>query len=80
MTETYGKDFGFYKQHAAAHVIQDIREKGTTNNYSTRPGEGFHQEVQEAWEQTNGKNTDPQVRRFFNYSVTLVDFVTDGSH
>lgn len=63
--EVYGKDFRFYKQHASAHVIEDIREKGPPTGYSTRPGEGFHQEVNEAFDQTNCKNTDPQV--FWQY-------------
>jgi hypothetical protein len=33
--------FDFFKQHYVAHVISDIRRKGTTDNMSTRPGEGF---------------------------------------
>ena len=58
----YGKDFAFYKQHACAHVIDDIHDKGPPAGYSTRPGEGFHQEVIEAYDQTKFKNTYPQVR------------------
>jgi hypothetical protein len=61
VTEKYGKNFTFYKQHWISHVIEDIEEKGTTDNYVARPGEGFHQEVQEAWDQTNNKDTDKQV-------------------
>ncbi|KAJ7646328.1 hypothetical protein DFH06DRAFT_997719, partial [Mycena polygramma] len=57
----HGKDFKFYKQHQCAHVFDDITDKGVPTGYSTRPGEGFHQEVKEAFEQTNFKNTDPQV-------------------
>ncbi|KAJ7802115.1 hypothetical protein B0H13DRAFT_1672392 [Mycena leptocephala] len=56
------KDFAFYKQHACAHVNDDIRNKGVPAGYSTRPDEGFHQEVKEAYSQTNFKNTDPQVK------------------
>ncbi|KAJ7892470.1 hypothetical protein B0H14DRAFT_2560177 [Mycena olivaceomarginata] len=59
--DQYGKDFRYYKQHACAHVIPDIEDKGPPAGYSTRPGEGFHQEVKEAFNQTNFKNTDPQV-------------------
>ena len=62
VTNEYGKKFDFYKQHWVTHVIEDIREKGATDNYVARPGEAFHQEVQDAYEQTNGKNVDPQVR------------------
>ncbi|KAJ7826690.1 hypothetical protein B0H14DRAFT_3722265 [Mycena olivaceomarginata] len=49
--------------HACAHVIPDIEDKGPPAGYSTRPGEGFHQEVKEAFNQTNFKNTDPQLTR-----------------
>jgi hypothetical protein len=42
VTEKYGKSFTFYKQHWISHVIEDIEEKGTTDNYVARPGEGFH--------------------------------------
>lgn len=62
MSNVHGKDFKFYKQHAVSHVVEDIEEKGTTNNFNTRPGEGFFQEVEEAYEQTNKKNADVQVR------------------
>jgi hypothetical protein len=61
VTEKYGKNFNFYKQHWIAHVIEDIENKGTTDNFVARPGEGFHQEVKEAWNQTNCKDTDLQV-------------------
>ncbi|KAJ7766860.1 hypothetical protein B0H16DRAFT_1661404 [Mycena metata] len=63
VTAKYEKDFNFYKQHAIAHVIDDIHDKGPPPGYSTRPGEGFHQEVKEVYAQTNGKNTDPQLAR-----------------
>jgi hypothetical protein len=59
--DQYGKDFRYYKQHACAHVIPDIEDKGPPAGYSTRPGEGFRQEVKEAFNQKNFKNTDPQV-------------------
>ncbi|KAJ7347921.1 hypothetical protein DFH08DRAFT_808700 [Mycena albidolilacea] len=61
--DQYGKDFRYYKQHACTHVIPDIEDKGPPAGYSTRPGEGFHQEVKEAFNQTNFKNTDPQLAR-----------------
>ncbi|KAK6977092.1 hypothetical protein R3P38DRAFT_2430385, partial [Favolaschia claudopus] len=44
VSQKYNKDFGFFKQHALNHVVDDIRKRGTTNHASTRPGEGFHQE------------------------------------
>ncbi|KAJ7245494.1 hypothetical protein C8J57DRAFT_1242108 [Mycena rebaudengoi] len=74
VTGEYGKSFDFPKQHASSHVIDDIREKGTTNHHTTRPGEGFHQDVQQAYPQTNGKNEDPQLARIDENkeAVTLI--------
>ncbi|KAJ7754718.1 hypothetical protein B0H14DRAFT_2219703, partial [Mycena olivaceomarginata] len=65
VTVEYGKDFDFPKQHTVAHIIDDLREKlkGTTNHQTTRLGEGFHQEVKEAYAQTNGKDEDPELAR-----------------
>jgi hypothetical protein len=62
VSQVHSKDFNFYKQHAVCHVIEDIEQKGTTNNLNTRPGEGFFQEVGEAYDQTNKKNADIQVQ------------------
>ncbi|KAG1789218.1 hypothetical protein EV424DRAFT_1550329 [Suillus variegatus] len=59
----YNKNFDFLKQHLTTHIIPDIRQKGTLDNYETRVGEGFHQEVQEAYKQTNCKDTEPQMAR-----------------
>ncbi|KII85171.1 hypothetical protein PLICRDRAFT_57110 [Plicaturopsis crispa FD-325 SS-3] len=63
VTKTTHKSFKFPKQHHTPHVLEDLVEKGATYNYSARPGEGFHQESHDAYEQTNGKNVDPQVTR-----------------
>jgi hypothetical protein len=38
-----------------------MMEKGTTDNFSTRPGEGFQQEAAQAYAQTNGKRPERQV-------------------
>ena len=61
VTKTYGKKFNFYKQHFTSHAERDIRQKGTLNHASTRPGEGFIQEAAEAYSQTSKKDVDPQV-------------------
>ncbi|KAF8575048.1 hypothetical protein K439DRAFT_1623878 [Ramaria rubella] len=58
LSDLYGKDFNFPKQHAPAHLGYDIVNKGATNNYSTRVGEGFQQEAQQAYIQTNGKKVE----------------------
>ncbi|KAJ7617483.1 hypothetical protein DFH06DRAFT_1062143 [Mycena polygramma] len=64
VTEDYGKDFDFFKQHAVNHVVRDIRDKGTTDHGSTRPGEGFQQEAREAYKHSNGKEAAHQMVRF----------------
>jgi len=61
VSKEYGKNFDFFKQHYVSHVVSDIRQKGTTDNMSTRPGEGFNQEAAEAYAQTNGKQAESQV-------------------
>ncbi|KAJ7076603.1 hypothetical protein C8R43DRAFT_1179843 [Mycena crocata] len=63
VTVKYGKEFDFFKQHATSHIVDDIRNKGTTNHGSTRPGEGFQQEAAEAYNQTNFKNVAVQMNR-----------------
>ncbi|EGO24862.1 hypothetical protein SERLADRAFT_408679 [Serpula lacrymans var. lacrymans S7.9] len=54
----YEKDFNFSKQYAVSHILKEIWQKGATNNYDTQVSEGFHQGAQEAYEQTNRKDTD----------------------
>lgn len=61
VSKEYGKSFDFFKQHYVSHIITDILQKGTSDNMSTRPGEGFQQEAAEAFEQTNMKNAEKQV-------------------
>ncbi|KAJ7867242.1 hypothetical protein B0H14DRAFT_2572998 [Mycena olivaceomarginata] len=61
VSEKYGKAFYFFKQHATSHIVEDIRNKRTTDHGSTRPGEGFQQEAADAYEQTNFKNVAMQL-------------------
>ncbi|KAJ7082342.1 hypothetical protein C8R43DRAFT_909683, partial [Mycena crocata] len=61
VTKEYGKNFDWPKQHFTGHIVDDLREKGTTNHHTTRLGEGFHQEVKQVYTQTNGKNEDAQL-------------------
>lgn len=62
----YGKSFDFFKQHAAAHGIDSIEDMGATPNQSTRPGEGFIQEVKQQYHRTNGRDVEKQVRKSFH--------------
>jgi hypothetical protein len=59
------KSFSYTKQHDSCHVVDLIRGKGATRNSSTRPGEGVHQEVKQAYQQSNFKNAVAQVRTLF---------------
>ena len=71
MTNDYGKNFNYPKHHSLTHIVEDLRGKGAMENYTTRPGEGFQQEVQQAYDRTNFKNTEPQVCILSNYIILL---------
>ncbi|KAJ7814935.1 hypothetical protein B0H13DRAFT_2381356 [Mycena leptocephala] len=81
VTKEQCKKFDFPKQHASVHLIDDLREKGTMNNYTTRLGEGFHQEVREAYSHTNGENEDPQLARIDENqeAIALIQMRVDQS-
>ncbi|KIJ32761.1 hypothetical protein M422DRAFT_265393 [Sphaerobolus stellatus SS14] len=60
ITKDHGKNFNYPKHHNLIHLPGDIEHKGNIENFSTRPGEGFQQEIQQAYKLTNFKDTDPQ--------------------
>ena len=55
------KSYDYPKHHMMYHALDDLQRKGCIDNYSTRPGEGFQQEVKQAYRRTNFKNTAAQV-------------------
>ncbi|KIJ45000.1 hypothetical protein M422DRAFT_251649 [Sphaerobolus stellatus SS14] len=57
------KNYNYPKHHTLLHLPEDLQAKGSTLNHTTRPGEGFQQEVQQAYDQTNFKNTEAQMTR-----------------
>ncbi|KIJ54948.1 hypothetical protein M422DRAFT_153273 [Sphaerobolus stellatus SS14] len=61
LSADFGKNYNYPKHHGLLHLPEDLRAKGSTINYTTRPGEGFQQEVQQAYDQTNFKNTEIQM-------------------
>ncbi|KIJ44427.1 hypothetical protein M422DRAFT_252026 [Sphaerobolus stellatus SS14] len=63
VTRLYSKNFNYPKHHSLVHFSEDLRAKRVTENYSTHPGEGFQQEVQQAYDQTNFRDNEPQVVR-----------------
>ncbi|EGO23376.1 hypothetical protein SERLADRAFT_438688 [Serpula lacrymans var. lacrymans S7.9] len=52
------------------------------DNYTTQVGEGFHQEVREAYKQTNCKNTDPQMARIDENqeAIARIQMLVDNSN
>ncbi|KIJ43728.1 hypothetical protein M422DRAFT_169582, partial [Sphaerobolus stellatus SS14] len=63
LSNEYNKNYNYPKHHFLMHLPWDLRAKASTDNYTTRPGEGFQQEVQQAYDQTNFRNTEPQMVR-----------------
>ncbi|KIJ49008.1 hypothetical protein M422DRAFT_246784, partial [Sphaerobolus stellatus SS14] len=57
------KNYNYPKHHNLLHLPEDLHAKGSTVSYTTRPREGFQQEVKQAYDQTNFKNTEPQMTR-----------------
>ncbi|KIJ53226.1 hypothetical protein M422DRAFT_242353 [Sphaerobolus stellatus SS14] len=55
------ENFNYPKHHSLVHLPEDLRAKGVTENYSTCRGEGFQQEVQQAYDQMNFHDIEPQV-------------------
>ncbi|KAJ7461103.1 hypothetical protein FB451DRAFT_1341275 [Mycena latifolia] len=61
VSEDYGKNFHFPKQHFIVHALQDIMSKGVLRNATTRTGEGFHQEIAQHYNKTNFRNAEGQI-------------------
>ncbi|KAI5989534.1 hypothetical protein EDD15DRAFT_2171237 [Pisolithus albus] len=54
-------EWNFPKTHLWKHVAQDIRSKGATQNYSTRPNESMHGPLKEAYaRRSNGRDMASQ--------------------
>jgi hypothetical protein len=51
--------------------VEEIELKGSLDNFNTRLGEGFHQEIQEYYKGTNGKNAERQVISPSNNSIAI---------
>ncbi|KAI9572239.1 hypothetical protein HD554DRAFT_2320517 [Boletus coccyginus] len=54
-------DWDFLKAHLWKYVVWDIRTKGVTRNYSTRPNEKMHGALKDVYaDRTNGKDIEKQ--------------------
>ena len=56
------KKWSFPKMHALVHAFDDIKAKGASRNYNTKPNEKLYRPLKKAYlTQTNFKNIAPQV-------------------
>ncbi len=55
------KSWNFIKIHSHVHAADDIRAKGVTRNYSTKPNEKSHSRLKAAYRRTNFKSIEKQV-------------------
>ncbi|KAI6151572.1 hypothetical protein BKA82DRAFT_169619, partial [Pisolithus tinctorius] len=57
-----GKNWNFPKNHIHMHVFNNIKAKGVTHNFNTKPNENMHGPLKEAYQkQTNFKDIAQQV-------------------
>ncbi|KIJ43201.1 hypothetical protein M422DRAFT_170034 [Sphaerobolus stellatus SS14] len=78
LSQEYDKNYNYPKHHSLIDLPEDLRSKATVENYSTRPGEGFQQEVQQAYDQTNFRNPESQVLLLQTIRFpTLFNFISD---
>lgn len=57
------KNWNFPKIHTHQHLFDDIRAKGVTRNYSTKPNEKLHGPLKKSYRlRTNFKDVAGQVR------------------
>uniref|UniRef100_A0A8H7Y2E1 Uncharacterized protein n=1 Tax=Psilocybe cubensis TaxID=181762 RepID=A0A8H7Y2E1_PSICU len=58
------KSWNFPKAHAFRHLFDDIRDKGVTRNYNTKPNEKAHSILKSFYQlHTNFKNVIPQISK-----------------
>ena len=60
-------NWDFPKMHSHLHALKDIREKGASRNYNTKPNEKTHGRAKAAYKKTNFRQVASQV---LHYSTT----------
>ena len=66
------KNWNFPKMHTLVHSFDDIREKGVSQNYNTKPNEKLHGPLKKSYmRQTNFRDVAPQVWLFFLCLISL---------
>lgn len=68
------KNWNFPKNHTHKHAFDDIRSKGVTRNYNTKPMEQMHGRLRDIYKRrTNFKNVEQQVSILA--SLALIIFI-----
>ncbi len=72
------KNWNFIKIHSHVHAADDIRAKGVTRNYNTKPNENSHGRLKKAYQRTNFKNIEEQVSLIYLFQLLANTRLTDG--
>ncbi|KAG1843783.1 hypothetical protein DFJ58DRAFT_844208 [Suillus subalutaceus] len=66
------KNWNFPKIHLATHLFDDIRRKGVTQNFNTKPNEKAHRPLKKSYQlQTNFKDVAEQVGSAIIFELSL---------
>ncbi|KAJ3522988.1 hypothetical protein NM688_g8795 [Phlebia brevispora] len=66
------KVWQFIKNHSYSHSARDIRKKGVTRNYNTKPNEKLHGRLKEIYQtQTNFKDVKKQITKLEHRSLIV---------
>ncbi|THH15028.1 hypothetical protein EW146_g5390 [Bondarzewia mesenterica] len=66
------KNWNFPKIHSHQHLFDDIKAKGATRNYNTKPNEKLHGALKDAYAlQTNKKNVASQILNIDHYTLVM---------
>ncbi|KAK0503766.1 hypothetical protein EDD18DRAFT_1099090 [Armillaria luteobubalina] len=66
------KHWNFLKAHSHQHLFNDIKAKGVTLNYNTKPNESMHGSFKESYQHhTNFKNVDEQILQVDDWYNTM---------
>lgn len=72
-----GKSWDFIKAHLPQHIFDDVRGKGATRNYNTKPNEKLHGPLKDVYrDQTNFKDVATQV----SFQLCLDGYQTNVTH
>ncbi|KAI6007740.1 hypothetical protein F5J12DRAFT_892608 [Pisolithus orientalis] len=69
---TYRENWNFPKNHTHMHVFKDIKAKGVTCNFNTKPNEKMHDPLKEAYQkQTNFRDIAQQILNINHLRLVL---------